>query len=70
MALNDAAEGREHADIADARLKLRAMAVKMRDSGFWRTDKQGLRATVSLLWQADRFVNEQALRGIGNGTAP
>jgi hypothetical protein len=61
QALDDATAGRPHADIAAARLNVRELAVKMRDAGYWRSDKQGLRATVSLLWQADRFVSDQAL---------
>lgn len=43
-------------------MRLRELAVKLRDAGYWRTDKHGLRATVSLLWQADRHVSELALR--------
>lgn len=61
LALDQAAEGRSHADIAAARQRLRELAVRLRDAGYWRTDKQGLRATVSLLWQADRYVSEMAL---------
>lgn len=60
-ALDNAAAGRSHGDIAEARLRLRELAVKLRDAGYWRTDKHGLRATVSLLWQADRYVSELAL---------
>lgn len=60
-ALDNAAAGRTHGDIAEARLRLRELAVKLRDAGYWRTDKHGLRATVSLLWQADRYVSELAL---------
>ena len=48
-------------DVAQARIELRSMAVKLRDAGYWRSDKQGLRATVALLWEADRFVSERAL---------
>lgn len=48
-------------DVAKARIELRALAVKLRDAGYWRSDKAGLRSTVALLWQADRFVSEQAL---------
>lgn len=60
-ALLVAADSQGFEEVADARLKLRALAVKLRDAGFWRSDKHGLRSTVSLLWEADRFVNEQAL---------
>lgn len=48
-------------DVAQARIELRSMAVKLRDAGYWRSDKQGLRETVSLLWEADRYVSERAL---------
>lgn len=68
-ALRCAAAGDVAIDVAAARLELRAVAVKLRDGGFWRTDKQGLRATVSLLWEADRFVNDQALL-MPRGTVP
>ncbi len=61
-ALEQAAAGRTHDEIAIARQRLRELAVKLRDAGYWRSDKQGLRATVSLLWQADRYVNDLALR--------
>lgn len=54
-------------DVAEARINLRTLAAKMRDAGYWRADKQGLRSTVALLWQADRFVNDQALRGSEDG---
>jgi hypothetical protein len=60
LALDRAATGRSDVDIAEARM--RELAVKLRDAGYWRTDKHGLRATVSLLWQADRHVSELALR--------
>lgn len=60
-ALDQAQAGRTHEDIALARQRLRELAVKLRDAGYWRTDKQGLRATVSLLWQADRYVSDIAL---------
>ncbi len=60
-ALVDAANGAEQDQVSEARAHLRSLAVKMRDAGFWRSDKHGLRSTVSLLWEADRFVNEQAL---------
>lgn len=69
QALRCAATGESAIDVAAARLELRALAVKLRDGGFWRTDKQGLRATVSLLWEADRFVNDQALL-MPRGTIP
>lgn len=62
LALDRAATGRSDVDIAEARMRLRELAVKLRDAGYWRTDKHGLRATVSLLWQADRHVSELALR--------
>ena len=62
LALDQAAAGRTHADIAVARQRLRELAVRLRDAGYWRTDKHGLRATVSLLWQADRYVSEMALK--------
>lgn len=62
-ALDRAAQGRCHDDIAVARMRLRELAVKLRDAGYWRSDKQGLRATVSLLWQADRYVSEMSLNG-------
>ena len=62
VALDQAAAGRTHEDIAEARMRLRELAVKLRDAGYWRTDKHGLRATVSLLWQADRCVSELALK--------
>lgn len=65
-ALDAAAQGKPHGDIETARLSLRELAVKLRDAGFWRSDKQGLRATVSLLWRADRFVSDQALRSSGS----
>lgn len=61
-ALDQAAAGRQHGDIVAARTRLRELAVKLRDAGYWRTDKHGLRATVSLLWQADRYVSELALK--------
>lgn len=61
-ALDRAASGRTGDDIAEARMRLRELAVKLRDAGYWRTDKHGLRATVSLLWQADRYVSELALK--------
>jgi hypothetical protein len=61
LALDQAASGRTHDDIAVARQRLRELAVRLRDAGYWRTDKHGLRATVSLLWQADRYVSEMAL---------
>lgn len=61
-ALDQAASGRTHEEITIARQRLRELAVKLRDAGYWRSDKQGLRATVSLLWQADRYVNDLALR--------
>lgn len=67
LALEHAAAGRMHEDIGDARAHLRQLAVKLRDAGYWRTNKQGLRATVSLLWQADRFISELALQ---NGSNP
>lgn len=60
-ALQTAADGNSAHDVGKARTELRNIAVKLRDAGFWRSDKQGLRATVSLLWEADRFVNDQAL---------
>lgn len=60
-ALQESAQDSQMAEVSDARLNLRALAVKLRDAGFWRSDKQGLRSTVSLLWEADRFVNEHAL---------
>lgn len=60
-ALQDAANGVGPDQVADARVHLRSLAVKLRDAGFWRSDKHGLRSTVSLLWEADRYVNEQAL---------
>lgn len=60
-ALAQAADGQAHEDITRARKRLRELAVKLRDAGYWRSDKQGLRATVSLLWQADRHVNDIAL---------
>ncbi|GGB64460.1 hypothetical protein [Blastomonas aquatica] len=60
-ALHAAANGAYFHEVCDARLALRSLAVKLRDAGFWRSDKQGLRATVSLLWEADRFVNDHAL---------
>lgn len=63
IALDQAANGRSHEDIAAARMLLRELAVKLRDAGYWRTDKQGLRATVSLLWQADRYVSEMSMNG-------
>lgn len=71
-ALDHAAAGRTHSDIAEARLRLRELAVKLRDAGYWRTDKHGLRATVSLLWQADRYVSELALKQdqAGGGSTP
>lgn len=65
-ALQNAAHQGGPSDVADARLNLRAIAVKLRDAGFWRSDKQGLRETVSLLWEADRFVNDQALFQAGS----
>lgn len=61
-ALDQAATGRTHEEISIARQRLRELAVKLRDAGYWRNDKRGLRATVSLLWQADRYVNDIALR--------
>lgn len=61
-ALEQAASGRTHEDITIARQRLRELAVKLRDAGYWRSDKKGLRATVSLLWQADRYVSDIALR--------
>ncbi|WP_152414603.1 hypothetical protein [Blastomonas sp. AAP53] len=61
-ALEQAGSGRTHEDIAIARQRLRELAVKLRDAGYWRSDKKGLRATVSLLWQADRYVSDIALR--------
>lgn len=61
-ALDQAAAGRQHGDIVEARTRLRELAVKLRDAGYWRNDKHGLRATVSLLWQADRYVSELALK--------
>ena len=61
-ALEQAATGRTHEEISIARQRLRELAVKLRDAGYWRSDKRGLRATVSLLWQADRYVNDIALR--------
>lgn len=64
-ALLNAGAGTAHSDVANARQNLRAIAVKLRDAGFWRSDKQGLRATVSLLWEADRFVNDKALLQAG-----
>lgn len=60
-ALHAAANGASYHEVCEARLALRSLAVKLRDAGFWRSDKQGLRATVSLLWEADRFVNDHAL---------
>lgn len=68
-ALSSVADGGATADVAEARLKLRAIAVKLRDAGFWRNDKQGLRSTVSLLWEADRCVNEHALLQAGEESA-
>jgi hypothetical protein len=61
QALQAAASGLGSDEVADARQALRTIAVKLRDAGFWRSDKQGLRATVSLLWEADRYVNNKAL---------
>lgn len=57
-------------DVADARIKLRTLAARMRDLGYWRADKQGLRSTVALLWEADRFVNDQALRAADDAGLP
>lgn len=66
QALERAARGGRHSEVVEARLDLRAIAVKLRDAGMWRADKQGLRATVSLLWEADRFVSDQALAQVGS----
>jgi len=60
-ALARAADGNGCGDVAEARLHLRSLAVRLRDAGYWRHDRNGLRATVALLWQADRFVSEQVL---------
>ncbi|MCG6119764.1 MAG: hypothetical protein MEP44_03875 [Blastomonas sp.] len=61
QALQDVASGSGTDDVAEARQALRSIAVKLRDAGFWRSDKHGLRTTVSLLWEADRHVNDKAL---------
>ncbi|MDM7956230.1 hypothetical protein [Blastomonas sp.] len=63
QALQDAGGEERSDDVAEARQSLRSIAVKLRDAGFWRSDKQGLRTTVSLLWEADRHVNDKALLG-------
>lgn len=60
-ALQNAADGLGRNDVAEARQSLRALAVKLRDAGYWRSDKHSLRTTVSLLWEADRYVNDKAL---------
>ena len=60
-ALARAVDGNVCGDVAEARLHLRSLAVQLRDAGYWRHDRNGLRATVALLWQADRFVSEQVL---------
>lgn len=61
QALQHASSGMGVDDVADARQALRSIAVKLRDAGFWQSDKHGLRGTVSLLWEADRYVNDKAL---------
>lgn len=64
LALRIARQGGAGANVVEARHKLRALAVKMHDNGFWQADKTGLRETIALLWEADRFVNQQALDGV------
>lgn len=61
QALQNATSAQGKDDVAEARQALRSIAVKMRDAGFWRSDKHGLRSTVSLLWEADRYINDKAL---------
>lgn len=68
QALQHASSGMGVDDVADARQALRSIAVKLRDAGFWRSDKHGMRDTVSLLWEADRYVNDKALLGSDRGT--
>lgn len=68
-ALARSAQSGSQSEVAEARISLRSLAVKLRDVGFWKYDKQGLRATVSLLWEADRFVSDRALLQTGDPQA-
>jgi hypothetical protein len=62
-ALTRSSQGDADQDIARLRLKVRQLAINLRDSGYWRNDKAGLRAAVSLLWEADRFISDRTLLG-------
>ncbi|WP_373489084.1 hypothetical protein [Blastomonas sp.] len=65
----DHADGAAGADeIVHAQKTLRDLAVQLRDNGFWRHDRTGLRDVVALIWEADRFLNDQALSA--SGSAP